>query len=134
MHFFNLARDLRARFAVIYISPALEELPKISDRITCCATASWSIGPRTPLRLAARSCSQHMVGGDITYTYYAVSGSRRHTLTEKVLAVENVTMGLIVQEHVVSVYAWRGGRHRRPHRLGAHRGPSRSSTALSSEI
>ena len=35
VHFFNLVRDLRARgVAVIYISHALEESLKISDRIT----------------------------------------------------------------------------------------------------
>jgi ABC-type sugar transport system ATPase subunit len=48
-----------------------------------------------------------MVGRDITQTHYARQrdGSRRHHSTEKVLTVENVTMGLIVKNMSFSVYA-----------------------------
>ena len=50
---------------------------------------------------------RHMVGRDITQTHYARQrdGSRRHHSTEKVLTVENVTMGVVVKNMSFSVYA-----------------------------
>ena len=107
VHLFNLVRDLRARgVAVIYISHALEESLKISDRITVLRDGKLVITAKTS-EMSREKLVRHMVGRDITQTHYARQrdGSRRHHSTEKVLAVENVTMGLIVKNMSFSVYA-----------------------------
>jgi ABC-type sugar transport system ATPase subunit len=107
VHFFNLVRDLRARgVAVIYISHALEESLKISDRITVLRDGKLVITAKTS-EMTREKLVRHMVGRDITQTHYARQrdGSRRHHSTEKVLTVENVTMGLIVKNMSFSVYA-----------------------------
>jgi len=107
VHFFNLVRDLRARgVAVIYISHALEESLKISDRITVLRDGKLVITAKTS-DMTREKLVRHMVGRDITQTHYARQrdGSRRHHATEKVLTVENVTMGLIVKNMSFSVYA-----------------------------
>ena len=107
VHFFNLVRDLRARgVAVIYISHALEESLKISDRITVLRDGKLVITARTA-EMNREKLVRHMVGRDITQTHYARQrgGERRHHSTEKVLTVENVTMGLVVKNMSFSVYA-----------------------------
>jgi ABC-type sugar transport system ATPase subunit len=107
IHFFNLVRDLRARgVAVIYISHALEESLKISDRITVLRDGKLVITAKTS-EMTREKLVRHMVGRDITQTHYARQrdGKRRHHSTEKVLTVENVTMGLIVKNMSFSVYA-----------------------------
>jgi len=107
VHFFNLVRDLRARgVAVIYISHALEESLKISDRITVLRDGKLVITAKTS-EMTREKLVRHMVGRDITQTHYARQrdGSRRNHSTEKVLTVENVTMGLIVKNMSFSVYA-----------------------------
>ncbi len=107
VHFFNLVRDLRARgVAVIYISHALEESLQISDRITVLRDGKLVVTAKTSEMTRAKLV-RHMVGRDIAQTHYARhrdSKQRRHT-AEKVLAVENVTMGLIVKNMSFSVYA-----------------------------
>jgi ABC-type sugar transport system ATPase subunit len=107
VHFFNLVRDLRARgVAVIYISHALEESLKISDRITVLRDGKLVITAKTA-EMTREKLVRHMVGRDITQTHYAAhrDGKPRHKATEKVLAVENVTMGLVVKNMSFSVYA-----------------------------
>ncbi len=107
VHFFNLVRDLRARgVAVIYISHALEESLKISDRITVLRDGKLVITARTA-EMTREKLVRHMVGRDITQTHYARQrdSNRRHHSTEKVLTVENVTMGLVVKNMSFSVYA-----------------------------
>jgi ABC-type sugar transport system ATPase subunit len=107
VHFFNLVRDLRARgVAIIYISHALEESLKISDRITVLRDGKVVVNAKTA-EMAREKLVRYMVGRDITQTYYA--GHRdskpRHKGTEKVLIVENVTMGAVVKNMSFSVYA-----------------------------
>ena len=49
---------------------------------------------------------QHMVGREVAQAVYGRSGSRRrHDRREKVLTVENVTMGMVVKNMSFSVYA-----------------------------
>jgi ABC-type sugar transport system ATPase subunit len=107
VHFFNLVRDLRGRgVAVIYISHALEESLKISDRITVLRDGKLVITAKTA-EMTREKLVRHMVGRDITQTHYAGKhgGKSRHHATEKVLTVENVTMGAIVKNMSFSVYA-----------------------------
>ena len=70
VHFFNLVRDLRARgVAVIYISHALEESLKISDRITVLRDGKLVVTATTS-EMTREKLVRHMVGRDITQTYY----------------------------------------------------------------
>jgi len=106
IHFFNLVRDLRARgVAIIYISHALEESLKISDRITVLRDGKLVITAKTS-EMTREKLVRYMVGREITQTYYAREGAKeRHHRAEKVLVVENVTMGAVVKNMSFSVYA-----------------------------
>ena len=79
VHFFNLVRDLRARgVAIIYISHALEEALKISDRITVLRDGKLVITAKTA-EMTREKLVRHMVGRDITQTYYAASATARRS-------------------------------------------------------
>jgi len=108
VHFFNLVRDLRVRgVAIIYISHALEESLQISDRITVLRDGKLVITARTA-EMTREKLVRHMVGRDITQTHYARKeghAERRRQRREKVLTVENVTMGTMVKNMSFSVYA-----------------------------
>ena len=104
VHFFHLVRDLRARgVSVIYISHALEESLQIADRITVLRDGKRVI--TAPARELTRDALvQHMVGREVALSVYGgkkQGGQRR----EKVLTVENVTMGMAVKNMSFSVYA-----------------------------
>ena len=104
VHFFHLVRDLRARgVSIIYISHALEESLQIADRITVLRDGRLVI--TAPARQLTRDALvQHMVGREIAQAVYGErkpAGHRR----EKVLTVENVTMGMVVKNMSFSVYA-----------------------------
>ncbi|MDR3468272.1 MAG: sugar ABC transporter ATP-binding protein [Xanthobacteraceae bacterium] len=104
VHFFHLVRDLRARgVAIIYISHALEESLLIADRITVLRDGRLVI--TAPAKTLTRDALvQHMVGREVAQAVY---GGRRetHHRREKVLTVENVTMGMAVKNMSFSVYA-----------------------------
>src|SRR6266702_1520889 len=111
IHFFNLVRDLRRRgVAIIYISHALEESLQISDRITVLRDGKLVVTAKTA-DMTREKLVRHMVGRDITQTHYARAaraargGSSRTPRGEKVLTVENVTMGMVVKNMSFSVYA-----------------------------
>ena len=77
VHFFNLVRDLRARgVAIIYISHALEESLKISDRITVLRDGKLVVTAKTP-EMTREKLVRYMVGRDITQTYYAREPSEK---------------------------------------------------------
>jgi ABC-type sugar transport system ATPase subunit len=104
VHFFHLVRDLRARgVSIIYISHALEESLQIADRITVLRDGRLVI--TVPAKQLTRDALvQHMVGREVAQSVYGgkkQSGHRR----EKVLTVENVTMGMVVKNMSFSVYA-----------------------------
>jgi ABC-type sugar transport system ATPase subunit len=105
VHFFNLVRDLRARgVAIIYISHALEESLQIADRITVLRDGKLVItAPAKSLNRAA--LVQHMVGREVAQTVYGGKSKSGHVRREKVLTVENVTMGMAVKNMSFSVYA-----------------------------
>ncbi len=107
LHFFHLIRDLRARgVAIIYISHALEESLQISDRITVLRDGKLVVTAKTS-EMTREKLVRHMVGRDIAQTHYAkqARAERRAGRREKVLTVENVTMGTVVKNMSFSVYA-----------------------------
>jgi ABC-type sugar transport system ATPase subunit len=104
VHFFHLVRDLRARgVSIIYISHALEESLQIADRITVLRDGRLVI--TAPAKQLTRDALvQHMVGREVAQAVYGErkpAGHRR----ERVLTVENVTMGMVVKNMSFSVYA-----------------------------
>ena len=106
VHFFNLVRDLRGRgVAVIYISHALEESLKISDRITVLRDGKVVVAAATS-EMTREKLVRFMVGRDIKQTYYARARDRKtRRPADKVLVVENVTMGASVKNMSFSIYA-----------------------------
>jgi ABC-type sugar transport system ATPase subunit len=105
VHFFHLVRDLRARgVSVIYISHALEESLQIADRITVLRDGRRVI--TAPAKQLTRDALvQHMVGREVAQTVYGGRNKHAGQRREKVLTVENVTMGMIVKNMSFSVYA-----------------------------
>jgi len=105
VHFFHLVRDLRARgVAIIYISHALEESLQIADRITVLRDGRLVI--TAPAKTLNRDALvQHMVGRQIAQAVYGRSSKGASHRREKVLTVENVTMGMVVKNMSFSVYA-----------------------------
>jgi ABC-type sugar transport system ATPase subunit len=105
VHFFHLVRDLRARgVAIIYISHALEESLQIADRITVLRDGRLVItAPAQSLNRDA--LVQHMVGRQIAQSVYGRSGKKANHRRDRVLTVENVTMGMVVKNMSFSVYA-----------------------------
>ena len=104
VHFFHLVRDLRARgVAIIYISHALEESLQIADRITVLRDGKRVI--TAPAKQLTRDALvQHMVGREVAQAVYGRK-EKTHHRREKVLTVENVTMGMAVKNMSFSVYA-----------------------------
>jgi simple sugar transport system ATP-binding protein len=104
VHFFHLVRDLRARgVSVIYISHALEESLQIADRITVLRDGKLVI--TAPAKQLTRDALvQHMVGREVAQAVYGRKETT-HQRREKVLTVENVTMGMAVKNMSFSVYA-----------------------------
>ncbi len=108
IHFFNLVRDLRARgVAIIYISHALEESLKISDRITVLRDGKLVITAKTRGDDAreARAATWSAATSRRPIMPRSARNKLRHKGTEKVLTVENVTMGAVVKNMSFSVYA-----------------------------
>jgi len=105
VHFFHLVRDLRARgVSIIYISHALEESLQIADRITVLRDGRRVI--TAPAKQLTRDALvQHMVGREVAQTVYGGASKHAGHRREKVLTVENVTMGMIVKNMSFSVYA-----------------------------
>src|ERR1700730_12258635 len=109
VHFFHFVRDLRARgTAIIYISHALEESLQISNRITVLREGKLMFSSKTA-EMTREKLVRAMVGRDIAQTHYARhAGAGRRPRggdRRKVLAVENVTMGMVVKNMSFSVYA-----------------------------
>ncbi len=104
VHFFHLVRELRARgVAIIYISHALEESLLIADRITVLRDGKLVI--TAPAKSMTRDALvQHMVGREVAQAVYG-GKKKTHHRREKVLTVENVTMGMAVKNMSFSVYA-----------------------------
>ncbi|MBV9531250.1 MAG: sugar ABC transporter ATP-binding protein [Bradyrhizobium sp.] len=105
IHFFHLVRDLRSRgVGIIYISHALEESLQIADRITVLRDGRLVITAFAKT-LTREALVQHMVGRQIAQAVYGRRNKQTGYRHEKVLTVENVTMGMVVKNMSFSVYA-----------------------------
>ena len=105
-NFFQLMRDLRARgLGIIFISHALEEALLLADRITVLRDGRHVITAATE-DLTRDALVRHMVGREVAQTRTArqrapTNGKPR----EKVLSVENLTMGNTVKNMSFTLYA-----------------------------
>lgn len=107
LHFFDLIRRLKAeRVSIIFISHALEEALELTDRVTVLRDGERvHTGPTKSL--TRELLVKHMVGRDLSQTYYADARKPQthQTRKKKVLSVQNVIMGKMVRNMSFSVYA-----------------------------
>jgi simple sugar transport system ATP-binding protein/ribose transport system ATP-binding protein len=111
-HLFHLLLSLRAHgVGIIFISHALEEALKIADRITVLRDGKL-VATREAASLDRAEIVRMMVGRDISSTYYSTHEASSPAPTparprgkQRVLTVENVTMGSIVKNMSFSLYA-----------------------------
>jgi ABC-type sugar transport system ATPase subunit len=106
LHFFHLLHDLKAKgLGIVFISHALEEALELADRITVLRDGRHVV-TQDASSLTREDLVRHMVGRDVQATHY---GRREATGTkarrEKVLVVENLTMGNIVKNMSFTLYA-----------------------------
>ncbi|MDF2231801.1 sugar ABC transporter ATP-binding protein [Albimonas sp. CAU 1670] len=103
VHFFHLIRDLRERgVGVIFISHALEESLRIADRITVLRDGRHVVTERAE-NLTREAIVRHMVGREVASGRQVRAAPRKRG--EKVMSVENVTMGAMVRNMSFSIYA-----------------------------
>jgi ABC-type sugar transport system ATPase subunit len=105
-YFFQLIRKLKQDgVTIIFISHALEEALEISDRITILRDGELITTDDTA-SFDRDLIIRHMVGRDLSQDIYAGSKTTSVRPTgEKVLSVENLSMGNIVRNSSFSVYA-----------------------------
>ena len=109
-HLFHLLKTLKERGAgIIFISHALEEALEIADRIT--VLRDGKLVATVPAKTVKRDALvRMMIGRDETASQYATHGADPDAATprakrgEKVLSVENVTMGGVVKNMSFSVF------------------------------
>ena len=106
VHFFQLLQDLRDKgLGIVFISHALEEALQLADRITVLRDGRHVV-TQDAGALTREDLVRHMVGRDVHATHYgrreSVGGAARR---EKVLEVENLTMGNIVKNMSFTLYA-----------------------------
>ncbi|TDU31056.1 monosaccharide ABC transporter ATP-binding protein (CUT2 family) [Panacagrimonas perspica] len=106
VHFFYLLRDLRAKgLGIVFISHALEEALELADRITVLRDGRHVV-TQDASTLTREDLVRHMVGRDVQATHYGRrAGSDAKGKREKVLTVENLTMGNIVKNMSFTLYA-----------------------------
>ncbi|MGE3772462.1 MAG: sugar ABC transporter ATP-binding protein [Gammaproteobacteria bacterium] len=104
-NFFQLLGELRARgVGIVFISHALEEALALADRITVLRDGRRVI--TAPARDFTReSLVRHMVGRDVAALSAARDGPMPRRPREKVLSVENLTMGNTVKNMSFTLYA-----------------------------
>jgi ABC-type sugar transport system ATPase subunit len=104
-HFFNLARRLKSEgIAVIFISHALEEALQLSDRITVMRDSKIVITDKTSTFTRDRIV-QAMVGRSLSTELYVEGARAVRPAGEKILSVENLSMGNTVRNTSFSVFA-----------------------------
>jgi simple sugar transport system ATP-binding protein/ribose transport system ATP-binding protein len=105
-HFFNLARRLKEQgMTIVFISHALEEALLLSDRITVLRDGELVVTDETR-NFNRERIIQAMVGRTLSGELYGKTGARTpRPYGEKVLAIENVSMGSTVRNTSFSVYA-----------------------------
>ena len=105
-HFFNMVRRLKETgVSVIFISHALEEALAVSDRITVLRDGRLVVTDETGAFDRERIV-QAMVGRSLSGELYGKPGTRRaRPYGEKVLSVQNLSMGSIVRNTSFSVFS-----------------------------
>ncbi len=106
LHFFHLLHDLKAKgLGIVFISHALEEALELADRITVLRDGRHVV-TQDAKSLTREDLVRHMVGRDVQATHYGRrEGGDAGTRREKVLVVENLTMGNIVKNMSFTLYA-----------------------------
>lgn len=107
LHFFDLIHRLKAEgVAIIFISHALEEALELTDRVTVLRDGE-RVHTGATKDLTREILVRHMVGRDLSQTYYADARKPKSQQTgkKKVLSVQNVIMGKMVHNMSFSVYA-----------------------------
>ena len=106
-HFFNLVRRLqRDGVSIIFISHALEEALELSDRITVLRDGKVAASDLTK-NFDRDRIIQAMVGRSLTGELYARDRRERRPRDygEKVLSIQNLSMGTVVRNTSFSVFA-----------------------------
>lgn len=105
-HFFNLVSRLRDDgVTIIFISHALEEALTLSDRITVLRDGQVVVTDETR-NFDRDRLIQAMVGRSLSGELYAQSETREpRPYGEKVLSIQNLSMGALVRNNSFSVYA-----------------------------
>ena len=104
-HFFSLVKRLQARgVSVIFISHALEEALAISDRITVLRDGELVATAPTPT-FTRESIIRAMVGRSLSDGLYSGQTRQVRPPREKVLSVQNLSMGAMVRNNSFSIYA-----------------------------
>jgi ABC-type sugar transport system ATPase subunit len=106
-HFFDLAGRLKSEGAsIIFISHALEEALTIADRISVLRDGAMIVTDEAG-NFTRERIVQAMVGRQLTDELYGDAARKRVARwpREKVLALENVSMGKMVRSATLSVFA-----------------------------
>jgi simple sugar transport system ATP-binding protein len=106
-HFFDHIRVLRERgIGIVFISHALEETLAVGDRITVMRDGKHIL-TKPAKELTRDDLIKNMVGRALEGKLYSHRGAEAKVRKrgEKVLSVENLTMGKIVKNNSFSIYA-----------------------------
>jgi simple sugar transport system ATP-binding protein/ribose transport system ATP-binding protein len=105
-HFFNLARRLKEQgMTIVFISHALEEALMLSDRITVLRDGEVVVTDKTE-NFDRERIIQAMVGRTLSGELYNKAGGRiPRPYGEKILSIENISMGNTVRNTSFSIYA-----------------------------
>eukprot|EP01037_Dinobryon_pediforme_P021767 gene21767-22728_t len=109
-HFFILLDRLKAEGAsIIFISHALEEALAVADRISVLRDGELIVTDDAS-RFTRQSIIQAMVGRQLTGELYNRMGNRKavRPAGERVLAIENLSMGKTVRSASLSIFAGQG--------------------------
>ena len=130
-HFFALVRRLKQRgVSVIFISHALEEALTLSDRITVLRDGERIVtGPTA--EFDREKLIRAMVGRTLSDELYGArrGAERERPAGEKVLCVQDLSMGNVVRNNSFSIYRRADDRRLRADRLRAAPRPSKWSPA-----
>ncbi|MHC2437219.1 ABC-type sugar transport system ATPase subunit [Bradyrhizobium sp. USDA 4451] len=104
-HFFNLIRRLVAdKVAIIFISHALEEALQLADRITILRDGRL-VASDVKAAFTRDTIIQAMVGRNLTETLHGDRGRPPRPYGERVLSVENLSLGTMVRNTSFSIFA-----------------------------
>jgi simple sugar transport system ATP-binding protein len=104
-HFFALVHRLKKNgVAIIFISHAIEEALQLSDRITVLRDGELVTTADTS-EFDRDSIIRAMVGRDLSNELYLRKDSRTRAPGEKLLSIQNLSMGAMVRNTSFSIYA-----------------------------